>query len=234
MLLVATAVNGQDPSTAASRRMRERLTAAARAQLRDGGPMTVDAVAQRAEVSRATAYRHFLNNDAVLLWATRPLQDAIDIEPVNPTSDGGVDLADRAEALIRSTARWAFEHERELRAVLAVSLADSSAERGSTRQGRMQRDRWIDDLLSGLPSDVSPAARSRLRAALMPLFGADAVVWTRDVADLTVPDAIEVLAWMARTLVTAVLAESHAAAEVRREREDHRDRGRAAGRLDST
>jgi AcrR family transcriptional regulator len=51
--------------------MRERLTVAARAQLRDGGPMTVDAVAARAAVSRATAYRHFLNNDAVLWWATR-------------------------------------------------------------------------------------------------------------------------------------------------------------------
>jgi AcrR family transcriptional regulator len=191
--------------------MRERLTLAARAQLRDGGPMTVDAVATRAGVSRATAYRHFLNNDAVLLWATRPLEDAIDLEPLNPGSDGGADLADRAEALIRSTARWAFDHERELRAVLAVSLSQSIAERGLTRRGRMQRDRWIDELLADLPSGVSPAARSRLRAALMPLFGADAVVWTRDVADLSVSDAVDVLAWMARTLVTAVLAGSQAA-----------------------
>jgi AcrR family transcriptional regulator len=211
MLLVATGVNGEDPATPASRRMRERLTLAASAQLRDGGPMTVDAVAARAQVSRATAYRHFLNNDAVLLWATRPLQDAMDLEPLSTGTDGGADLADRAEALIRSTAHWAFDHERELRAVLAVSLAESSAERGLTRRGRMQRDRWIDGLLSGLPSDVSPAGRSRLRAALMPLFGADAVVWTRDVADLSVSDAVDVLAWMARTLVTAVLAESQAA-----------------------
>ena len=211
MLLVATAVNGEDPATPASRRMRDRLTAAARAQLRDGGPMTVDAVAARAEVSRATAYRHFLNNDAVLLWATRPLQDAIDIGPLSSGSDGAADLAGRAEALIRTTAHWAFDHERELRAVLAVSLAENSAERGLTRRGRMQRDRWIDELLSGLPSDVPPAARSRLRAALMPLFGADAVVWTRDVADLSVSDAVDVLAWMARTLVTAVLVESQAA-----------------------
>jgi len=190
--------------------MRERLTTAARAQLRDGGPMTVDAVAARAEVSRATAYRHFLNNDAVLLWATRPLQDVIVRDLVSSGSDGDADLADRAEALIRSTAHWAFDHERELRAVLAVSLTDNAAERGLTRRGRMQRDRWIDELLSGLPVEVPPAARSRLRAALMPLFGADAVVWTRDVADLSVSDAVDVLAWMARTMVTAVLAETQA------------------------
>lgn len=208
MLLVSTAVNGEEPATPASRRMRERLTTAARAQLRDGGPMTVDAVAARAQVSRATAYRHFLNNDAVLLWATRPLQDVIVRDLVSSGSDGDADLADRAEALIRSTAHWAFDHERELRAVLAVSLTDNAAERGLTRRGRMQRDRWIDELLSGLPVEVPPAARSRLRAALMPLFGADAVVWTRDVADLSVSDAVDVLAWMARTMVTAILEES--------------------------
>ena len=125
-------------------------------------------------------------------------------------SDGDADLADRAEALIRSTAHWAFDHERELRAVLAVSLTDNAAERGLTRRGRMQRDRWIDELLSGLPAEVPAAARSRLRAALMPLFGADAVVWTRDVADLSVSDAVDVLAWMARTMITAVLAETQA------------------------
>jgi AcrR family transcriptional regulator len=188
--------------------MRERLTAAAREQLRDGGPMTVDAVATRAQVSRATAYRHFLNNDAVLLWATRPLQDALVPAVIGPESDDlGSGLADRAEALIRATAAWAFDHERELRAVLAVSLAERSAQRGSSRRGRMQRDRWIDDLLTGLPAHVPPAARVRLRAALMPLFGADAVVWTRDAAELSVAEAVEVLVWMARTLVTAVLDE---------------------------
>ncbi len=208
MTLVSGAVNGGEPRTPASRRMRERLTAAARAQLRDGSPMTVEAVAARAGVSRATAYRHFLNNDAVLLWATRPDEEML--APPVPTSGGdeSADLADRAEALIRSTAQWAFEHERELRAVLAVSLGEQSAQRGLSRSGRMQRDRWIDGLLSGLPADVAPAHRSRLRAALMPLFGADAVVWTRDVADLSVPEAIDVLVWMARTLVTAVVAES--------------------------
>lgn len=200
-------VNGPEPVTAASRRMRERLTAAARAQLAEGAPMTVEAVAARAGVSRATAYRHFLNNDAVLLWATRPLEDGTGPDVSRRPAGDRTDLADQAEHLIRTTAEWAFAHERELRAVLAVSLAQTSAERGMSRRGRMQRDRWIDDLLSGLPTDVPPLTRLRLRAALMPLFGADAVVWTQDVADLPVPEAVEVLVWMARTLVKAVLVE---------------------------
>jgi len=191
--------------------MRERLTEAARAQLRAGGPMTVPAVAARARVSRATAYRHFLNNDAVLLWATRPLDgDPLLPPPVlDATDSADLDPADRAEALIRNPARWAFDHERELRAVLGVSLATTRAPgEAPMRKGRMQRGRWIDDLLTALPASVTPTARARLAAALVPLFGADAVVWTRDAADLDTPDAVEVLVWMARTLVAATLADT--------------------------
>ncbi|WP_297658376.1 TetR family transcriptional regulator [Pseudonocardia sp.] len=207
---MARAVNGQSGQSAASERMRTRLTDAAQAQLRDGGPMTVAAVAARAGVSRATAYRHFLNNDAVLLWATRPTHGQPLLPP--PTIEDappGTDLTDRAEALIRATARWAFEHERELRAVLAVSLTLDRGQQGrSPRKALMQRDRWIAELLTDLPPHVPPATRARLAAALVPLFGSDAVGWTRDAADLTVPEAIDILVWMARALITAALAES--------------------------
>jgi AcrR family transcriptional regulator len=191
--------------------MRERLTDAARAQLREGGPMTVPAVAARARVSRATAYRHFLNNDAVLLWATRPIDGDPLLPPpaIDAVATDAADLADRAEALIRSTARWAFEHERELRAVLAVSLTATRAPGDAPlRRGRMQRGRWIDDLLAGLPDTVTPATRARLAAALVPLFGADAVVWTRDAADLAPNEAIETLVWMSRRLITTVLTDA--------------------------
>lgn len=190
--------------------MRARLTDAAQAQLRDGGPMTVAAVADRAGVSRATAYRHFLNNDAVLLWATRPTDgQPLLPSPVIDDAPPGSDLTDRAEALIRTTARWAFEHERELRAVLAVSLTLEREQPGlSPRKAHMQRDRWIAELLTGLPPHVRPVIRTRLAAALTPLFGSDAVVWTRDAADLTVSDAVDILVWMARALITAALAAS--------------------------
>jgi hypothetical protein len=57
---------------------------------------------------------------------------------------------------------------------------------------------------------VSPAARRRLAAALTPLFGSDAIVWTTDIADLTRDEAIEVLAWMAQALIAATLANSGA------------------------
>ena len=179
------------------------LSEAARAQLRDNGPMTVPAIARRAGVSRATAYRYLLNNDAVLLWATRPITaealglDSIESEPR--------DLPSRAAALVRRAGEWAFDHEHELRAVLAVSLKPGTE---NARQGRMQRDQWIETLLADLPDGVGTAARDRLAAALTSLFGADAIVWTRDAAQLSVPTALDTLAWIAHTLVLSTLKQA--------------------------
>lgn len=184
--------------------MRQLLTDAARAQLRDEGPMTIAAVARRAGVSRATAYRYFINNDAVLLWATRPIVEELRLgDP--PEEAEHQDLPSRAAALVRRAGEWAFDHERELRAVLAVSLQPASA---NSRQGRMNRDQWIETLLADLPEHVSATARGRLAAALTALFGADAILWTRDAAQLPVPEALDTLAWMAHALVTATLSEA--------------------------
>jgi hypothetical protein len=44
---------------------------------------------------------------------------------------------------------------------------------------------------------MSPAARDRLTAALIVLFGSGAVVWTTDIAQPRDDQAIEHLAWIA-------------------------------------
>jgi hypothetical protein len=89
--------------------------------------------------------------------------------------------------------------------MLRLSLAP---ERGNEqpRRSLTNRGRWISALLEGLPPDVPPAARDRLAAALTPLFGSDAIVWTTDIAQLPRDQAIELLAWMAQALIAATLA----------------------------
>jgi AcrR family transcriptional regulator len=210
-------VNPQSPRPSARDRTAAVLTQAAQAQLQDGGEMTVAAVAARAGVSRATAYRYFVNNDAVTLWAAMPAladvaasDDAAETrgqltERADPTP------ADRAEHLVRARGEWAFEHVRELRALLATSLAPGSQEAGTFRQGKMRRQEWIEaSLLRYLPSNVSDNQRRRLALALTPLFGSDMVVWTADAAELAEDQALELIAWIARTLVEATLAEAPA------------------------
>jgi AcrR family transcriptional regulator len=167
--------------------------------------MTVAAVAARAGVSRATAYRYFVSNDAVTVWATRPMSaepGAAEI-PATPEPE---ELGDRAARLVRDHGVWAFEHERELRALLALSLAPDAEQRGLSRRGRMRRSQWIEDgLLNHLPRNITAEHRTRLAAALTPLFGSDAVVWTQDAAELDQEQALELMAWIARTLVEATI-----------------------------
>lgn len=199
-------VAGRGPSGPKERTLRL-MREAARELLRTGGPLTVPAVAELAGVSRATAYRYFPTNDAVVLHATMSLAD----DPLEDSawamapdaSSGELDV--RAADLVRATAAWAFEHETELRMMLHLSL-DPGTEHVKPRRGLTNRGRWIAALLERLPSDVPRDARDRLANALVPLFGADAVVWTTDMADLPPDQATDLLAWMARVLVKATLA----------------------------
>ncbi len=183
------------------------LREATRELLRTGGPLTVPATAELAGVSRATAYRYLPNNDAVVLHATMSLADnpLADADWASPAATAPDQLAERAAELVHATAAWAFDHETELRTMLRLSLAPERAD-VRPRRGLTNRSRWIASLLEALPGDVPLASRDRLAAALTPLFGADAVVWTTDMAELPRDDAIELLDWIARVLVNATLA----------------------------
>ena len=170
--------------------------------------MTVTAVAERAGVSRATAYRYFVSNDAVTVWATRPMS-ADPGAPEIPAPPEPEALGDRAARLVRDQGVWAFKHERELRALLALSLTPDADQRGVSRRGKMRRSQWIEEgLLNYLPDSVTAEDRTRLAAALTPLFGSDAVVWTQDAAELDQEQALDLMAWMARTLVEATVRDA--------------------------
>jgi len=92
-----------------------------------------------------------------------------------------------------------------LKTLMALGLQPDAGERGLSRTGRLNRHHWIDQALTDLPAHVTAEDRKRLELALLPLFGADAVVWTTEVAQLDREAAIDQLAWMARTVVGAVV-----------------------------
>ncbi len=187
-------------------RTRRLLAEAARELLRTGQPLTVQAAAELAGVSRATAYRYFPSNDAVVLHAIAPFTDDPNrhASPIPPESESGEDLPSQAAALVREMGTWAFGHDTELRTLLRLSLSPDRVD-SAPRRGATNRDRWIANLLDGLPKRVTAGQRRRLAAPLVPLFGADAIVWTTDIADLDQQEALDVLTWMAAVLVQATL-----------------------------
>ena len=207
-----TAEPTRPPRPSARERTRRLLNEAARELLRTGGPLTVQATADLAGVSRATAYRYFPNNESVLVHATMPLTDGAG-PPLPPPDPGPPDdhspqgLAGQASTLVRTMGEWAFDHENELRTFMRLSLGPPGADK-LDRRASTNRDTWIATLLEGLPAHVPQEARERLSIALTPLFGADAVVWSTDIAGVDRDTALDVMAWMAAALVRATVNES--------------------------
>jgi AcrR family transcriptional regulator len=207
-----TAEPPRSPRPSARERTRRLLSEAARELLRTGGPLTVQAAADVAGVSRATAYRYFTNNDSVLVHATMPLVDGANLQPQAPDLGQPDDrtpqgLRGQAATLVRTMGEWAFDHEHELRTFMRLSLESAGAQKVD-RGASTNRDIWIATLLEGLPDHVPQEARDRLSIALVPLFGADAVIWSTDVAKVDRDTALDVMAWMAAALVQATLDES--------------------------
>jgi hypothetical protein len=118
--------------------------------------------------------------------ATLPLQDDPFADPDWPYArlDPHADLQTQIAAVVRSMGEWAFDHARELRTLLALSLEPDSEARGLSRRGKFRRDRWINALMADLPNSVDEGTRRRLATALLALFGAEAIVRTVDVAEL--------------------------------------------------
>src|SRR3954447_4916787 len=97
-------------------RTRNALVAAARALLAGGSTPTVEQAADAAQVARATAYRYFPNQRALLV-ATYPELD----QPSLLGEAGPADPAERLEAVAAAITSQIVRHEPELRAMLRLS-----------------------------------------------------------------------------------------------------------------
>jgi AcrR family transcriptional regulator len=184
-------------------RTREALIRAARQLLSDGGTPTVEQAATAASVSRATAYRYFPSQRALLVASYPEIAESSLLGP-NPPSDP----ATRLEIVVEAIALQAVEHEAELRAMLRLSLEPDSTKRGDRpfRVGR--RITWVADALTPLRGRLPERELERLVLAIASAVGIDALVWLTDIAGRSRPEAVESMRWSARALLQAALAES--------------------------
>jgi AcrR family transcriptional regulator len=184
-------------------RTRRALIAAADELFEAGQVPTVAAVAERADVARATAYRYFPTQEALLLETTF-LGDSETLRSLPElTRDAGDPAAAVAEA-VRRGAEWTLEREARLRMVLRASLDPAGA---TTRPAR--RRAYIEALLEPLADRLSPAARARLTGSLTLLFGIDPIVALLDNSDVERKEIPDLLAWTAGRLVDAALRDAN-------------------------
>lgn len=179
-------------------RTREHLLASARYLVGEGMPLTVDAVAERAGVSRATAYRYFPDQRALLAAAhpetraTSLLTDPDETDPVRRLAD----VVSAFTALVADT-------EVQQRTMLRLSLSDEPGRELPLRQGRAIG--WIGEALEPVRDRLSSAEIDALVRAIRACCGIESLVWLTDVAGLDRPDAQALMQWSAEALLRSAL-----------------------------
>lgn len=186
-------------------RTRAAMVAATRGLLAEGVTPTVEQAAERAAISRTTAYRYFPNQRALLI-ASYPELDATslldDEAPTDPVA--------RLDLVTDSIARQIIEHEPELRTMLRLSLETPAPDPQTLplRQGRVIA--WIEDALEPVRTRIPEPALRRLVLAIRATLGIEALVWLTDIGGLSREQAADLMRCSSRTLLRAALADTAA------------------------
>lgn len=188
-------------------RTRQALIDAAVALRDEGHNPTVAQVAERAMVSRATAYRYFPSTEA-LVSETAADRDMTPLEHFWQPGDDpvkGIGLA--ANALHKLLIDDEIGLHVMERSFMTVWLESESHE--PLRPGR--RMSYIEPIVDSLKGVLSPRARKRLKQALSIVIGTEALIAVRDISGATVDESLDTAAWAARALVRQALDEHEAA-----------------------
>lgn len=206
-------VSGQSSAGAGARergpraRTRRLMLATASRLMQAGAIPSVSEVAEAAEVSRATAYRYFPSQaalvEAVVDEALGPILDW------SSTSD---DAAERVADLLRTSLPRLEAFEATFKAALKLSLDEWAERRAAALPAappfrRGHRIVLLREALRPLQSDLPPAEIDRLAQALSLIFGVEALVVLKDMWNLDGRTAAEVATWAAATLVRAAVGE---------------------------
>jgi AcrR family transcriptional regulator len=187
-------------------RTRSALVRATRELLAEGVTPTVEQAADRAQVSRTTAYRYFPNQSALLV-ATFPQVAATSLLP-DPAPE---DPAARLDAVVDALTRAIVEHEHELRAQLRLSLEPDGSDHRELPLRAGRAIGWIEEALAPLRGRMPQPELHRLVLAIRCAVGIEPLVWLTDIAGVSRDEAVEVMRWSAEALLRSAVAEQASA-----------------------
>ena len=204
MISVAmSSAKGTGERLAQKLRTRAALLRAARDLIAEGQTPTVAEVADAAMVSRATAYRYFPTQEALLVEAA--------LDETAPTvaslfgAGAPTDPEDRAALVQNTLYDLARDNEAQYRVFLRGSLTRSlqNADGAQEPFRGARRAALLTEALEPLASELSAGEIERLRTALAMLVGVESMVVLRDVLRLEHDDARDAGEWAVRQLVRA-------------------------------
>ena len=200
------------PLTGASARTRDLMVRTAVGLMQLGKTPSVSDAAEAAGVSRATAYRYFPSQSALI-------EAVVDhaLGPILLWDSPSQDAEERVRDLLASSSDRIVEFEATFKAALGLSLAQWAQRRSDTAPTgpQFQRGHRIELLqraLAPLRGRLTEDEFGRLTKALSLTFGLEVVLVLKDICRVEVDEMQELAVWAARTLVRAALAEAEQAA----------------------
>ncbi len=184
-------------------RTRNALIAAARQLLAEGVTPAIERTADRAGVSRTTAFRYFPNQRALLVATYPQIEERSLLGSAAPE-----DPMARLEAVAEELSRQILEYEPELRMQLCLSLEPGPRQSDGLplRQGRGIG--WIEDALRPLRKRIPGRDLRRLVLAIRATLGIEAMVWLTDVGGISREQAVDIMRSSARTLLRSAIADA--------------------------
>ncbi|MBO6727236.1 MAG: TetR/AcrR family transcriptional regulator [Rhizobiaceae bacterium] len=197
--------NAEQAEKGPSARTRRLMLETATRLMQEGRTPSVSEVAEAAEVSRATAYRYFPSQAALV--------HAVVDEALGPILDwraGSEDTESRVQDLIASSMPRIVEFEATFRAALKLSLEPEAADGSAATEPRFTRGHRVDllrDAVQPLAGKLPPAETERLAQALSLIYGVEMLVVLKDIWGLGDKEAVSVIEWAARALVRTAISE---------------------------
>ena len=194
----------------ASARTRRLMLNTAIDLMQRGETPSVSEAAEAAGVSRATAYRYFPSQTALV-------QSVVDeaLGPILNWSSDSEDAAERVDDLLRSSSDRIVEFESTFKAALKLSLEQWAQDRAGTLGAepafkRGHRVELLQKAIQPLRKRLGAAQFSRLAKALSLTYGLEVLIVLKDLWGLDSKEMQSVARWAARSLVQAALLEADA------------------------
>jgi AcrR family transcriptional regulator len=184
-------------------RTRQALLDAARDLVAAGRTPTVADAADAAKVSRATAYRYFPSQEALLVEV--PLQVGVPtVRSLFGSDTAPTDPEDRAALVHNALYDHVREHEAQFRLFLRNALLRSTdPDRTDEPLRRAGRVALLDAALEPLEGELDSEQLERLKAALSVLIGTEATIVLHDVMHLDHEQARSSGEWAVRQMIRA-------------------------------
>jgi AcrR family transcriptional regulator len=176
--------------------------------MQSGGSPSVSEVAEAAQVSRATAYRYFPSQAAMIQAA---VDDALG--PILDWSSGEADPEKRVAELFGFAYHRMQAYEATHRAALLLALDQWQRRQAGTlgvepRVVRGNRRGLLKAAVDPLSDAIGKEATDRVTQALSLLFGIEAIIILKDIWGLDAKEAEHVASWAASALIRTALEEA--------------------------